>query len=126
MKIIVKKHGEIPAIVERDEITLNDMQEMVGGLIECIHVGGKVDMWCNDMGKLLEMPINIVLGSESGDILDTIHGDIFFAGHNDVGDTIGLSDGEATWIMNKLDGDGLALTENLEVLPIWIYDPTVS
>lgn len=135
MKIVVKKVDEEPMVVEKDEVTLSDMQEMVGGLIECIHVGGKIDMWINDMGKLLDMPINIVLHDES-DILDTIHGDIFFAGSDASGDLIGLTDGEITWIKNKLsygcvvelqdDPNAYKDPSMYRLLPVWVFDPTVS
>jgi hypothetical protein len=135
MKIVVKKVDEEPMVVEKDEVTLSDMQEMVGGFIECIHVGGKIDMWINDMGKLLDMPINIVLHDES-DILDTIHGDIFFAGGDASGDLIGLTDGEITWIKNKLsygcvvelqdDPNAYKDPSMYRLLPAWVFDPTVS
>lgn len=127
MQIITKKVNEEPVVVELETLELSDMQSMVGGLIERLHVGGKVDMWLNERGKLENLPINILLSDNNGKLLDSIHGDIFFAGFTDDGDTVGLTNGEVTWIMNKLEHDGLAFdTVNGNFVPIWFYDPTVS
>lgn len=130
MKIIVKKYNEEPMVVERDEVTLDDMQEMVGGMIECLHVGGNVDMWLNDEGKLLDLPLNLILANEDRGVLDTIHGDIFFAGSDDSGELVGLKDGELTWIQNKLSCEFSLMIdeerESVRIIPVWMFDPTVS
>ena len=132
-KIVVKKVDEEPTVIEKDDVTLEDMQEMVDGLIECIHVGGKVDLWINDMGKLLDLPLNFVLTDEDGNLLDTIQGDVFFASSDDCGELVGLSDAEIVWITNKLSCDyGLVAEFNerhegvLHIVPMWLFDPTVS
>ena len=78
MQIIVKKVGEPHEVRTIETLELEDMQELVGGLIECFHVGNGVDMWLNDMGKLIDLPLNIAIGSQDKRVLDTIHGDVFF------------------------------------------------
>lgn len=129
-KIIVKKANENAVIVEMESIGLNDMQEIVGGLIECIRVADGVDMWLNDCGKLYNLPLNMVLGDQrKGEILDTIQGDIFFAGHNDYGDTVGLTDAQCIWVMNHFDNGEYAILQSengIDFIPVWDYNPTAS
>ena len=129
MKIITKKVGYAEEVREIETLELEDMQKMVGGLIECFHVGNGVDMWLNDEGKLLSLPVNIAIGSAEREILDTIHGDVFFASGNDEGETIGLTDEQIDWIHGKLESGDFAMahTENgLEFVPVWVYDRAAS
>ncbi len=126
MKIIFKKVGMPAEVRELETITLDDMQNMVGGLIECFHVGNGVDMWLNDEGKLLPLPINLAIGSQDKEILDTIHGDVFFASGNDEGDTVGLSDEQIDWVNRQLDDAEFALSftpDGIEFVPVWVYAP---
>lgn len=126
MKIIFKKVGCPTEVREFDKLELADMQNMVGGLIECFHVGNGVDMWLNDEGKLLPLPINLAIGSQDKEILDTIHGDVFFASGNGEGDTVGLSEEQINWVNKQFDEAEYALsfTENgLEFVPVWVYAP---
>lgn len=131
MKIVIKRVGEDPYVDEREELELEDMQELVGDYIECLHVGGNVDMWLNDEGKICRLPFNFILGdADTKKILDIIHGDVFFAACGDEGETIGLTDGEITWVMNKLNSGEFAVRKhgdsNVDFLPVWHFDPTVS
>ena len=130
MNIIIKKVGEVPEIVSYDSFGLEDMQELVGGLIEAIYVGGEIDLWCNDEGKVFDMPINLALGdTDNRQILDTIHGDVFFAARDDTGNTIGLTEAQQIWIMNQFESPdyGICLDERGPCLfPIWHYNPTAT
>ena len=129
MNIIIKKVGQPCEVKTIEKLELEDMQEMVGGLIECLHVGNGVDMWLNDEGKLFNLPLNIVIGSQDKEILDTIQGNVFFAGNNNLGETIGLSDEQVDWVKNKLEcGEfATAFTHNgLEFVPIWVYASNAS
>lgn len=132
VKIIVKKVGEKPVVKEldKDKMELEDMQSIVGGFIEAVYVGGGIDMWLNDSGKIDGLPINIALGSEDREILDTIHGDIFFASTTPEGDTVGLSDSQIVWINNNLDNGQWAISRgddgDVVFVPVWVYNPTAS
>lgn len=129
MNIIVKKVNEPSEVRTLEKLELEDMQSMVGGYIECLHVGNGVDMWLNDEGKLHGLPVNIVLGSSDREILDTIQGDVFFASANDEGETIGLTDEQISWVNRKLDSGhfATAMTEHgLEFVPVWVYAPMAS
>ena len=126
MNIIVKKVGEEPIVKEIEKLELNDMQDMVGGLIECLHVGNGVDMWLNDCGKIWDMPINVLLGVEEPErqIIDSIHGDIFFASGTDEGETVGLTDEQVGYVMRKFDDGNFCIVKhknNLDLVPVWVY-----
>lgn len=129
MQIIVKKVGEPHEVRTIETLELEDMQELVGGLIECFHVGNGVDMWLNDMGKLIDLPLNIAIGSQDKRVLDTIHGDVFFASGNEEGETIGLTDEQVEWVNEKLDsGYFVSQIRNggLEFVPVWVLSPMAS
>ena len=129
MIIITKKVNEPCEIKTMDTLELKDMQAMVGGYIECLHVGNGVDMWLNDEGKLYGLPVNLVLGSPEREILDTIQGDVFFASCDDEGTTIGLTDEQVNWVKQKLDSGHFATAQTehgLEFVPVWVYAPMAS
>lgn len=60
MKIVVKKVGQNP---EAKEINgeLHEMQEIVGGYIECINIVDNILCVCNEEGKLIGLPPNFHL-----------------------------------------------------------------
>lgn len=78
MKIITKRVGETAEVAEIKKLELEDMQRLVGGLIQPLYMDDVI-CWCNDEGKLLGMDVNIALTSSyAGEVIDTIHGDVFF------------------------------------------------
>ena len=88
------------ADVETDEcgdIGLETLQEGVGGMIECVPVpepGCKnLDLWLNEEGKYLSLPINETATSLAGTWKygDCIVGDVAVCGHDGEGRSIGLT-----------------------------------
>lgn len=128
MKIIVKKVGMDAEVVDVEEITLELMQELVGRLIEHYTVSEDVDMWMNDCGKLLGLQENIAIGiARDGvrEVVDIVSGDIFFSAHNDEGDSIGLTEEQITWVLDKLDSGDFSITwgpSGLVFVPVWVLD----
>ena len=81
MKIVIKRVGQVPEVKEiKGE--LHEMQEIVGGYIECFPVFDNVLCVCNEEGKLKGLPINFIFGG------DFIVGDVFFC-------TAGIDDFES-------------------------------
>ena len=78
MKIVVKKVGQNPEVKEING-ELHEMQEIVGGHIECINIADNILCVCNEEGKFNGLPANFVFGG------DVIAGDVFFvaAGEED-------------------------------------------
>ena len=64
--------------------TLENLQKLVGGLIDIIELENNVDLICNDEGKILELPINRITKC------DIIVGTFLITGHHN-GETISLS-----------------------------------
>lgn len=96
-KVMIKRVGENPEIVEVEEITLKYMQEQVKGLIEIPYLSDalnarRIDIVINEEGKLEGMDPNMLLLGDDFDVIDVIVGDILFVAHDGQGGTIGLSD----------------------------------
>ena len=64
--------------------TLEDMQKVVGGLIEFVELEYNVDLICNEEGKIYNLPMNRAIQN------DIIAGTFFIAGQHN-GETISLS-----------------------------------
>ena len=91
MKIVVKKVGQNPEVKEING-ELHEMQEIVGGYIECINVVDNILCVCNEEGKIIGLSPNF---SFRGDI---IVGDVFFcAGGED--DFESLNDDQIEFLM---------------------------
>ena len=45
-------------IIVDKNLTLEEMQEFVGGLIQVAYDDGKTQIICNEEGKMLELPLN--------------------------------------------------------------------
>jgi len=84
-RIVVKRVGQEPVVETREEISLEVMQEIVGGNIKLLGLPNGIDLWLNEEGKLIDLYPNVALGQE------IIVGDIFFAGSTPQGDTVGLT-----------------------------------
>lgn len=92
MRVVIKKVGE-PAKVAEIENTLSALQEVVGGYIEVVGVGGEVLMICNEEGKLNGLEYNFKLGN------DFIVGNVLFVQAKGE-DFTDLSDSNVESIMN--------------------------
>ena len=79
MKVIVKEPNRRSEYREIDD-TLEAMQEIVGGYIECVFLGEDTVMVCNEEGKLMGMQMNFPFRG------DSIVGTIFVCGTDDEGD----------------------------------------
>lgn len=95
-KVMIKKVGEAPQVIEVEEITLKYMQEVVGGWIEMPYLSEaldsrKIDIVINEEGKLMELEPNILVMNKA-EILDVVVGDILFVANDGEGKTIGLND----------------------------------
>lgn len=96
-KVMIKRVGENPEIVEVEKITLEYMQKQVKGWIEIPYLSDalnarRIDIVINEEGKLEGMEPNMLLLGDGFDVIDVIVGDILFVAHDGEGGTIGLSD----------------------------------
>ena len=79
-KVVLVEPGKKARIVEMD-LSLENMQKTVGGLIQAIYpYEDKVALVCNDEGKLMNLPQNRALADENGDVYDIIAGTFFICG----------------------------------------------
>jgi hypothetical protein len=89
--VVIRTNGKVERIMIGG---LSDMQEVVGGNIEVATSGGKYgerwDLWANEEGRLLALPMNPIarqfiadmLGCELDEIL-SMHGDFLLLGLDD-------------------------------------------
>lgn len=80
MKVIIVKPLETPTVADIAS-SLSAMQEVVGGYIQAVYPFEEpVALICNDEGKLMGLPPNRALRTESGEIYDIIAGTFFLCG----------------------------------------------
>ena len=108
--IVVKADGSIEIGAGEGKVSLAFMQEKVGGLIERIPLPFEttIDLWCDDEGLFKDYKENVMVSNylnrvrNCGDYYH-IKGDVLILGH-DGEDTVWLTDEEANWIYNELNG----------------------
>lgn len=89
MILIIKTDGSVSEFKPAGKrITLEEMQKIVGGYIEMLHLDGrsKKVLVVNEEGKLKNLPINhkATLMAKSDWIQDIIVGDVIFADSEDI------------------------------------------
>jgi len=109
--IIVKSDPSLKVVEFNVGKSSTLIKEAVGGLFDCIHLPSLgVDMWINDEGKILELPMNAVatlmFAQEFNfDTTDYIAGDVIFTGGVDSeGNTIGLDMVQSRAILETMQG----------------------
>lgn len=71
--------------------SLNDMQNVVGGLIQAVYpYDDRVAIVCNEEGKYEGLPLNRALRDEDGNVYDIIAGTFFICGLDDESDFCSL------------------------------------
>lgn len=107
-KILIKKVGQKPEILEVEEVNLSIMQKVVGGHIEMFEINnGKeyFDVILNEEGKLSGMKPNLKI-IHNNQVVDIIVGDIMVAKSNEEGESLGLNDKDiesVKEILEKMD-----------------------
>lgn len=80
MKVIVVEPMEKPVVKEIGS-KLEDMQEVVGGLIEAVYpYDDLVALVCNEEGKINGSPLNRLVYDQEGKLIDVIAGTFFICG----------------------------------------------
>lgn len=106
IEIIIKKVGKA-AQEETVVHSLGKMQELVGGHIELVRLPREIDMWVNEEGLLEENPqLNCRLIAFDK-VVGEIYGDVFFAGHDDEGETVGLTVYQKAWLKEHMQTIGI-------------------
>jgi hypothetical protein len=103
--VVVKRVGE-PAKAETIKDDFRVLQEIVGGVFQMPSMPGmkNVNLVCNDVGKLENLPANIYWGDD-----DIICGNCLIIGHDDEGESISLTPEQierALKYMNENDASG--------------------
>ena len=108
MKVLVLSNGELKEQEIGNE--LEDLQKIVGGYIEIPYLGktfrdNVIDVIINEEGKFVEglKPEIAIVDKERGQVLDIVYGNCIFASHDEVGDTIGLTDEQILIVMKELE-----------------------
>lgn len=96
MKIVVKNVNEKPEIkdIYAGPKSLKNLQDLVGGYIELVHLPENIIMVCNEEGKMMNLPVNFVLRG------DRIAGNVIFLSSDNDGEFIGLTEVQSTEVLN--------------------------
>jgi hypothetical protein len=93
IKVVVCRLGKPPEIEEIDN-GLESLQGTVGGYVECLPLDHRIDIWCDEEGKVKGLPANRLVGRKT-----PIHGDFLIAKCDEEGNTVGLTNAEAQrWV----------------------------
>lgn len=96
--LVIPVEGEMQEVNFDKKSSYEVLRRAVGGYIECVALSGTMDMWVNEEGKLMSLPVNstatflwtLVYGPT-----DVIVGDVIITGGvDDEGNTLGLSDAQ--------------------------------
>ena len=108
--IVVKADGTIMTSTGEGKVSLAFMQKKVGGLIEKIPLPFEttIDLWCDEEWLFKEYKENVIVSNYLNRVWDCgdyyhIKGDVLILGH-DGENTVWLTDEEANWIYNELNG----------------------
>lgn len=123
MRAMVVRTGKPPAIESVSE-TLEDWQKLVGGNVQCIGVAKDLELFCNEDGIQLRLPLNrrvvapgpnvdgydfVLMGLEAGKLavngemgVHVIRGDFFVVRVGANGDVVDLTDGDETFLKTIL------------------------
>ena len=108
MKVLVLSNGELKEQEIGNE--LEDLQKIVGGYIEIPYLGDTfrdngIDVIINEEGKFIEglKPEIAVVDKQHGQVLDIVYGNCIFASHDEVGETIGLTDEQILIVTKELE-----------------------
>lgn len=117
MRIITKKVGEGAVVAEVENLTLEAMQALVGGLIQPVYMDDII-CWVNEEGKLFGLDVNVALtAGPFGKVIDTLHGDIFFTNEEEGNE--GLNDIQVQSLLERLnDGTRTFARSDMHIVPI--------
>ena len=80
IKVVLAEPGKKAKVTEIEN-TLENLQKIVGGYIECVYpFEDNVGIICNEEGKLIELEPNRVLRDENGNAVDIIFGTFIITG----------------------------------------------
>ena len=80
MKVLIVEPKTKPRVADIED-TLEALQGIVGGLIECLYpFEDEVALLCNEEGKINGLPLNRALYDEDGQIYEIIAGNFFIVG----------------------------------------------
>ena len=96
MKAIIKEVGKQPK-VEEIKNDLETLQNLVGGYIELVRMGGGVGLIVNEEGKLNGLPVNFPIG------IDFVVGTAVFVAYGNDGEFTDLSEVQEQMVMNFLE-----------------------
>ena len=99
-KIVLVEPNKTARIVETN-LTLENMQKTVGGLIQAVYpFEDEVALVCNDEGKIMGLPLNRGLTDKKGNIYDIVAGTFFICGLSE-DNFAGLTDEQADLYLKK-------------------------
>lgn len=111
--VILKKEVGTPVQLATVENDLRSMQKLVNGTLAVIPLGNKIDLWYNDEFLFQEeLQPNIILGNSP------LCGQVFFASHDEEGNTTSLNKSQIEHIKKRIKTVGI---KDVGILTIPVY-----
>ena len=92
IKAVVAEVGKEPEVREILD-SLESMQAIVGGYIECIMMPGNIDIYVNEEGTLMDLPFNRFVAGRP------LVGNIFAVSHDKSGNCVSLNQKQIDTLM---------------------------
>lgn len=114
--------------LEVDSLDYTDIQKIVEGTFDIPFLSEKlsennIDCFINDEGKFLDVGISAVIVDEKRNIIDYIKGNMLLIGHNEEGETIGLTDKQLDYIKkNYIETISNIIISNGEIIEVMVID----
>lgn len=109
-RVIVCRVGRLPTLQDLPSDPrgghLSAMQDIVGGLVDCVGLTDGLDLWCNDEGIILDLPLNRSLHYPLGRV--DIYGDFMISRVTDDGDVASVTDSDFAYYRDLFDSEDVA------------------
>jgi hypothetical protein len=101
LKIVKVNVGEMPEVCEIKH-SIEEMHKIVGGYLEAVRISDDIFMWVNESGVIDGLPLNFITFVHKGYLhpVHDIHGNAFFTGMDEFGETQSLTDRQVKRILD--------------------------
>lgn len=105
MDTLILRQDSSWKLVNEEDLDLDNLQKAVGGYIELVNVNESMNLFCNEEGKVKNLPINIVATNfvkTQKHFNDVLCGDVVFV-NNSGDDSLGLNPEELNTIIDYIE-----------------------
>lgn len=106
--VLIEAETELVIVTNEFENTLENMQQFVQGYIEAVtlrydnETDRAITAWMNEEGKLLDLKPSLAVVGRDFEVLDVIAGNVLITAVDSEGETVGLTQEEADYVIENI------------------------